>query len=588
VTQEAFLGVEHSARGQRWIARAFDERLQLVLMQKFDLPEALARALAARGVGLDEAEDFLSPRLRQALPDPSLLRDMDRATQRFVQALESGEKIAVYGDYDVDGATSSALLLRFARALGVTLRLYIPDRIKEGYGPHEAAMKTLTKEGVKLVVCVDCGTTSYQPLQAAREMGLDVIVIDHHAAAPLLPEVVAMVNPNRLDESEEARRLSSLAAVGVTYLFVVSVNRALRQKGFYTAQKPEPDLMQFLDLVALGTVCDVVSLTGLNRVFVAQGLKVMQARSNQGLAALSQVVGAKPVMDAFTAGFILGPRINAGGRIGQADWGARLLVSEDEQEVMELAEKLHALNDMRRAMEAQALAEVENLIVDEQSPLIFLARAHWHPGVIGIVASRLKDKFHRPAIVIALEGEVGKGSGRSIGAVDLGAAVMAARQQGLLINGGGHKMAAGLTVEKDKLEALNAFLQERVGKVLEAEPFVPALNMDGLVASSALTSAFVERLEALAPFGAGNPEPRFALADCKILRAAVVKEKHVSLTVSQGGARLSGIAFRAMENNLGAFLLGQVGKSCHLAGTLRREVWQGRERVQLFVEDAAV
>ena len=581
-----FLGVEESFSGRRWTARAYDERQATAISQRYGLPDILARSLSARGLDVETAPAFLEPRLRELMPDPSLLKDMDKAVSRFVIALEKNEPIAVFGDYDVDGATSSALLVRFARALGHQLRLYIPDRITEGYGPNEAAMRQLAEEGTKLVLCVDCGTTARAPLKVAQELGLDVIVIDHHAAEFNLPPAVAVVNPNRMDDAMTGK-LGTLAAVGVTYLFVVAVNRALREARFYCDTRPEPDLKAWLDLVALGTVCDVVMLTGLNRAFVSQGLKVMQARGNVGIAALAKAAGAGMLMDTYTAGFLLGPRVNAGGRVGQSDIGARLLSTADESEAVGLAEKLNLLNAERRAIEADVLGQAENMLFDEAAPLTFLASADWHPGVIGIVASRLKDKFHRPAIVVALENGIGKGSGRSVGKVDLGAAIIAARQAGLLINGGGHKMAAGLTVAENKIEELKAFLYERIGKQLEAEPFVPTLTVDGLISGIALDTQFTQKLSALSPFGTGNPEPRFALAECKIIRADIVGERHVKIIAAQGAARISGIAFRAMENNLGPSLLAHVGQFCHLAGHIRRDTWNGQDRAQLFVDDAA-
>ncbi len=585
MTHTLFLGIENSFAGRRWVARSYDERQALAIAQRHNLPDILARSLSARGQTVETAAAFLTPRLRESMPDPSLLQDMDKAVSRFILALENNERAVVFGDYDVDGATSSALLIRFARALGYTLDLYIPDRLSEGYGPSEAAMKKLAEQGITLALCVDCGTTAHAPLAAARQAGLDVIVIDHHAAEPSLPPAVAVVNPNRLDD-EMTDTLGSLAAVGVTYLFVVAVNRALREARFYNEARPEPDLKQWLDLVALGTVCDVVKLTGLNRAFVMQGLKVMEARGNVGIAALARVSAATPPFDTYTAGFLLGPRLNAGGRVGKSDTGARLLAMEDEAEAIGVAEYLNQLNSERRVLEADVLAQAEMMIFDEDAPLTFVASENWHAGVIGIVASRLKDKFHRPAIVIGIDQAIGKGSGRSVGSIDLGAAIIAARQAGLLINGGGHKMAAGLTVAKDKIDALHAFLVERIGKQLEAEPFVPTLTLDGLVSAGALDSAFIDRLSALAPFGTGNAEPRFALADCKIIRADIVGEKHVRVIASQGGASLAAIAFRAMESDLGASLLAHVGHSVHLAGHVRRNVWQGRETVQLIIDDA--
>lgn len=583
MTAQAFLGIEKSCTGRRWVARDYDERTALALTQRFGLPDIVARSLNARGIGLDEAPLFLAPKLRDLLPNPSVFKDMDKAAHRFAEAITRKEKIAVFGDYDVDGATSSALLVHFGRALGAEFRLYIPDRLAEGYGPNPDAMRKLAKEGCSLVLCVDCGTTAYEALAAATDAGLETIVLDHHASEPTLPAALAVVNPNRIDETGD---YGYLAAVGVTYLFVIAANRALRLAGFYSPpSREEPDLMQWLDLVALGTVCDVVKLTGLNRAFVSQGLKIAGQRLNCGLNSLARAAKVKS-MNTYAAGFILGPRINAGGRIGESDLGARLLSTEDPGLAATLAERLETLNEERREIEARVLAEAEKLTLIETMPMAFVASENWHPGVIGIVASRLKEKFRHPALVIALEGRLGKGSGRSLGNIDLGANILAARQAGLLVNGGGHKMAAGFTVERDKIDALRDFLADRIGKQIAAEPLIPTLPLDGLVAGPALKPAFVDTLEKLGPFGTGNSEPRFALADCKVVRTDVVGEKHVSVVFVQGGQRLRGIAFRAMENELGQALLSSNGR-LHLAGHVRADEWQGERRIQLHISDAA-
>ncbi|MDD4616500.1 MAG: single-stranded-DNA-specific exonuclease RecJ [Alphaproteobacteria bacterium] len=580
--QSTFLGIEKSCTGQRWIARDYDERIALALSQRFNLPDIIARYLDAHGIGLDEAASFLSPKLRDLLPDPSSFKDMDKAAMRFADAVARGERIAVFGDYDVDGATSSALLLRFGRALGVKLRLYVPDRIAEGYGPNVAAMKLLADEGTKLVVCVDCGTTAFESLARAKEMGMDTLILDHHASEPSLPQAVAMVNPNRIDAPET---YSYLAAVGVTYLFIIAVNRELRKRGFYSEARQEPDLIQWLDLVATGTVCDVVKLVGLNRAFVAQGLKIAAQRKNIGLAALAREAGVR-TMDAYAAGFMIGPRINAGGRIGEADLGARLLSTEDASEALALAQRLNALNTERREIEARVLAEAEKLALAKDLPMAFVASETWHPGVIGIVASRLKDKFGHPALVVSLDGGIGKGSGRSFGNVDLGSEIIAARQAGLLINGGGHKMAGGFTVERAKIDALRDFLGIRIARQMEARPLTPTLLLDGLVAGPSMRVEFARLIERLGPFGSGNSEPCFALADCRIVHANTVGEKHVSVVFSQSGFSAKGIAFRALENGLGQALL-QKPSCIHLAGHLRIDEWQGTSRVQLHIKDAA-
>ena len=564
------------------MAREFDERITLALAQRFNIPEIIARSLNARGIGLDDADSFLDPKLRDLLPDPSCLKDMDKAAARFAVAIKNGEKIAVFGDYDVDGATSSAILLRFAQKLGTELRLYIPDRLKEGYGPNPVAMRLLAQEGIKLVVCVDCGTTAFDALTAALDSGMETIVLDHHASEPSLPPALAVVNPNRIDEAGE---FAYLAAVGVTYLFVVAANRALRAAGFFNGEPQEPDLIQWLDLVALGTICDVVKLTGLNRAFVAQGLKIAAQRRNTGIAALAQAAGVR-YFDTYAAGFVLGPRINAGGRIGETDLGAKLLSTDDTVLASTIAHHLNDLNAERRDIESRVLFEAEQMTMAETLPMAFVASENWHAGVIGIVASRLKDKFRHPALVISIEGNIGKGSGRSIGNIDLGANIIAARQAGLLINGGGHKMAAGFTVARDKIDALRDFLSARIGKQMAAESLTPVLTLDGLVSGPALQPDFVRLIEKLGPFGTGNPEPRFALPDCKIIRADIVGENHVSVVFIQGGARLRGIAFRAMESELGQALL-RGAERIHLAGHIRINEWQGIERIQLHISDAA-
>jgi len=581
----AFLNVTESFSGRRWEARQSDERVAEALRQRFALPDLLARSMAARGIGLEQAADYLEPTLRVLLPNPSSLKAMDEAAARLVKAIQQQEAITIFGDYDVDGGTSSALLLRFLQHCGVTAQLYIPDRMKEGYGPNAAAMEAIAATGCKLLICVDCGTTAHLPLQRAQDVGLDVIVLDHHAAEPDLPPCTALVNPNRLDDTSG---MGALCAAGVTFLFLVAANRALRQAGFYTADHKEPDLKQWLDLVALGTVADVVPLVGLNRAFVTQGLRVLAQTQNVGLAALLKVGRATLPPDAFTLGFVLGPRVNAGGRVGKSDLGARLLACDDPLEAEALAIQLDHHNGERKEVEADVLSAAEYMAQQQgDAPLLLLAGEGWHAGVIGIVAARIKDRYHRPTFVVGLDGDIGKGSGRSIKGFDLGALVIAARQAGLLLNGGGHAMAAGLTVARGQVEALRSFMQERVAKFLAASPIVPRLTLDGMVSGTAATPDFVAQLERLKPFGTGNPEPRFALPSCQIIRADVVGEKHVRVIFTCGGARLTGIAFRALDQTLGAALLQARGRPVHLAGTLRPDNWNGRNAVQLQIEDAA-
>ena len=582
----AFLGVDRSLSGKQWIQRGGDDRAGLMLSQRFGVPELVGRIMAARGIGPEDAEAFLEPRLRTHLPDPSVLKDMARAAERLAAAVVDGEQIAVFGDYDVDGATSSAVLARFFAAVGAPLRIYIPDRLAEGYGPNAPALLRLRAEGVKVIVTVDCGITAFQPLEVAQEAGLEVIVVDHHAAEPALPPAHAVVNPNRLDEADG---LGHLAAVGVSFLLTIAVNRHLRAAGWYET-RPEPDLMALTDLVALGTVCDVVPLTGLNRAFVTQGLRVMARRANTGLAALCDVAGLHEPPNAYHLGYILGPRVNAGGRVGEADLGARLLTARDPRDARSIAEQLDGFNGERRFIESAVLEEAAEQALRERAgdPLVLVAGDAWHPGVIGIVAARIKERTDRPSIVVSLEDGVGKGSGRSVPGIDLGAAIIAARQAGLLINGGGHKMAAGLTVARERVDELRAFLCERVARDVETKQLVPTLHIDGAMRPAAMNTALLDDLERLAPFGSGNPEPRFALQATQVAKADVVGDGHVRCFLTDTtGARLSAIAFKAADTALGEALRQSNGRPLHVVGKLRDNTWQGRRSAQFTLDDAA-
>ncbi|MFQ5985273.1 MAG: single-stranded-DNA-specific exonuclease RecJ [Alphaproteobacteria bacterium] len=583
----AVLGVERSVSGRRWRSRLADDRAGLALAQRLDLPEIVGRVLAARGVGPEDAEGFLNPTLRRLLPDPLELRDMDAAIDRLVRALAGGEPVGIFADYDVDGATAAALIKRFVESVGGRALVYIPDRLGEGYGPNLPALLDLARQGARLIVTVDCGTTAHGPLAAAGEAGLEIIVVDHHLAEPRLPGALAVVNPNRLDEPG---RFGELAAVGVAFLLVVGMNRALRERGWFAA-RPEPDLRRWLDLVALGTVCDVVPLTGVNRALVAQGLKVLARRGNVGLAALADAAALDERPDTYHAAFILGPRINAGGRVGRSDLGARLLSTEDENEARGLARELDGLNAERRAIEGgvleAALAQLERR-GDALGPVPMAVGEGWHPGVIGIVASRLVERFHRPVFVVALEGATGKGSGRSMRGVDLGASVTAARQAGLLINGGGHPMAAGFTVEAARLCELEDFLAARLGPVVSGLGLGPSLGIDGTLSVAGATPELVATLERVGPFGAGNPEPRFAFTDGRVVRSEPAGERHVRcILAGERGGRLKAIAFRVLDTAVGRVLMQSSGAPLLIAGHLRPDRFRGRDGVQLFIDDVA-
>ena len=577
----AYLGVEQSLTGRRWVGPEVEtDRAAEAMAQATGMPRAVAQVLARRGVPLAEAEAFLAPQLRDLLPDPRGLKDMEAAAERFLDAVRRRQKIAIFADYDVDGGSSAALLIVWLRQLGLEPTLYVPDRIDEGYGPNVPAMRELAAAH-DLIVCVDCGTLSHEPIAAAN--GADVIVLDHHLGGEELPPALAVVNPNRQDESGD---LGYLCAAGVVFLMLVEANRQLRASG----AKPGPDLMAMLDLVALATVADVAPLIGANRALVRQGLRVMAQRRRPGLVALADVARMDATPGTYHLGFLLGPRVNAGGRIGQADLGARLLSCTDPHEAQALAERLDQLNTERREIEAAvreaALAQAEAR--GFEAPLVWAAGEGWHPGVVGIVASRLKEAANRPAVVIGLDGAEGKGSGRSVSGVDLGAAIQRLTAEGLLIKGGGHRMAAGLTVARDRLEPAMARLTELLARQGAGLGGPADLRLDGALMPGAATVGLVERIELAGPYGAGAPAPRFALPDLKIGFAKRVGASHLKLSVSDGmGNGLDAIAFGAFDSALGPRLEAHGGARFHLAGRLEINSWGGRQTVQLRLDDAA-
>ncbi|MCX5479869.1 single-stranded-DNA-specific exonuclease RecJ [Kaistia geumhonensis] len=590
--RRSFLGVDRSVSGRRW-----DERLDAAaslaataMVQRHELPELLARVLAARGVTVDAAAEFLEPSLRRLMPDPSTLTDMDAAAARIADAVERGEQVAIFGDYDVDGATSSALLARFLAAQGLTPRIYIPDRIFEGYGPNPDAIRTLIDEGAELIVTVDCGSTSHEALGVAASLGRPAVVLDHHQMGAELPPAVAVVNPNRQDDLSG---LGYLAAVGVTFLAIVAVNRELRRRGWYAGARTEPDLLQWLDLVALGTVCDVVPLVGLNRAFVVKGLIALRRGANSGIAALGRLARIDAPLSPYHLGFLIGPRINAGGRIGDAALGARLLSLDEAAQTEVIAAELDELNRQRQAVEAamleQALAEADAEIGGGEGPAVIVtADPQWHPGIVGLIAARLKERFQRPAFAIAIAPNgLGTGSGRSVPGVDLGSLVRAAVAEGLLVKGGGHAMAAGITIERTKLGDFRAFLEERAGEASRTARAVTSLAVDGALTARAATPDFIEAIERAGPFGAGHPEPVFAFPSHRIAYAEPVGNGHVRVSLSGGDQTLRGIAFRAAGTELGRMLTESRGRALHVAGTLGIDHWQGRRQPSLRILDVA-
>ncbi len=554
--------------------------------------DILTQLLLSRGVPREDLERHRSPSLRDFLPDPSVFRDMDVAADRLSQAILTGETITVYGDYDVDGATSAALLVRLIAMLGQKAQHYIPDRLLEGYGPSGEALVRIAEDGSSLILTVDCGAMAHDALAMAHEAGVDVIVVDHHKCSAELPRAAALVNPNRLDESETGAAHGHLAAVGMAFLLAVATVRTLRQRGYFEA-RPEPDLFALLDLVALGTVADVAALKGLNRAFVAQGLKVMARRDNIGMAALIDASRLNRAPTCSDLGFALGPRINAGGRVGESTLGVRLLTTEDPDEARVIAEQLSRLNEERRAIEAavQQAAE-EQLVRQHNRSVLVLASTGWHPGVIGIVAGRIKEKTGKPALVIALDADEsghGKGSGRSIPGVDLGAAINAAREEGLLVAGGGHAMAAGLTIEPERLDALSDWLDSRLRGDVLAAMARQSIQLDLSLTPGGLTPDLVETLERAGPFGMGWPGPRVAVGPVRLVKADIVGSDHVRIIASgDDGARFKAIAFRAAESEMGQALLhGTQGRRLWLAGRAKIDDWASRPQAELHVEDAA-
>jgi single-stranded-DNA-specific exonuclease len=588
-----FLGVFRSAMGFQWRERLVPEMraTAVAIAQRNDIPELLGRVLAARGVGPDAAPAFLAPTIKSLMPDPSSILDMDAAASRIADAIEGRQRVAVFGDYDVDGACSSALMQLFLGMHGLGCRVYIPDRLFEGYGPNPTAIEGLVKDGAQLIVTVDCGSTSFEPLEVARNLATDVIVIDHHQADEVLPPAVAVVNPNRQDDLSG---LGQLCAAGVVFLVLVAVTRELRRRGFYKSGGQEPDLLSLLDIVGLATVCDVVPLTGLNRAYVTQGLQVMRGRRNVGLRALFDAAGLKQTPNTYHLGFVLGPRINAGGRIGDSALGAKLLSTSDEQEAARIATLLDRLNRERKAIETQmleeALAEADALLSgDPDAAIVMLGSSDWHKGVVGLVASRLTERFRRPSCVIAW-GEDGTGTGslRSVSGVDIGGAVRAAVAAGILVKGGGHAMAAGLTVERGRLEDLRGFINERLRAKAQAARDTASLEIDGALTPAAVTHDLIELLEKAGPYGQGNPQPKFAFPAHRVKFAKVVGEAHVRCALEAGdGGRLDAIAFRAVGQPVGELLLGAAGMPLHVVGTIRRDTWGGRDRLEVTIDDVA-
>jgi single-stranded-DNA-specific exonuclease len=588
---EAFLGVAKSAKGFRWVPRLDDHRLATTIAQRHDLPEIIARVLAARNVQSDNVEAFLNPTLRGLMPAPTALRDLEKGAARLAAAIKAREKIGIISDYDVDGVSSAALLLKYLEAAGTTAQIHIPDRMTEGYGPSILAVDKLKAGGATLLLTLDCGVLSHDPLAHAAEQGLEAIIVDHHQTEEDLPQAVAVINPNRQDDTSG---LGALCAAGVVFLLLAATNKHLRQSGYFSPDNPEPNLLQWLELVALATVCDVVPLVGLNRAYVTQGLKVMARRENHGLAALADVAGLKRRPDPYALGFMLGPRLNAAGRIGHAQEALDLLMAGNRSDGHNLAQALDAMNRKRQAMELRivedAYAQADASLGRMGNASVIIATGEtWHPGVAGLVAARLKEKFHLPSFALASNVKTGMatGSGRSVTGVDLGSAVRAAHTTGLIEKGGGHAMAAGLTVKIEQLSALRHFMDETLRAQVAATQNRDLL-IDGALSAGAITADLVELLDQAGPYGQGNPPPVFALPAHRIQFAQPVGADHIRCTIAgSDGTKLKAIAFRAMGTDVGELLLSERQQPLHIAGRIAIDEWNGKRQASLQIEDVS-
>lgn len=581
------LGIEKSLTGRRWVWRPSEERLGLGLAEKLGVPELIGRLLAARGVTPEQAPDFLEPTLRALLPDPSCFVDMDVAAARLAAAVQKGECVGVFGDYDVDGACSSALMVTVLRALGCKVLHHVPDRILEGYGPNSEAMRGMAERGASLLVCVDCGTTAHDAFAPLHNMA-DILVFDHHKSDGMPPRIAATVNPNRLDCTSG---LTGICATAVAFIACIALLRVLREQRFFVS-RTQPNLLELLDLVALATICDVMPLTGLNRALVTQGLKVMAKRARPGIAALLEIAMLNEAPTAMNCGFALGPRINASGRIAEPDMGLRLLLAEDAGEARRLAATLDTVNKQRQEVEAGILADAMAQASEQVAaghPVILVAQPDWHPGVVGIVAGRLKEKFNRPALVGGIAEGVVKGSGRSVAGLDLGAVVIAARQSGLLLTGGGHAMAAGFSLAADALPGFHAMLNERLAEAVSL-PAAADLMLEGVLAVGGADAALAQMVARLGPFGMGNEEPLFVLPRTRVVRSDRIGKDGGTIRAmveGENGGRIKALLFRAKEGELAAALSRPGGAPLHLAGHLRAESWNGRISAGFFVTDAA-
>ena len=577
-----------SVSGKNWILKEFIQKDISYLKDNFNLDEITSKLLSIRKIKKHDINSFLNPSIKNFLPNPNNLLDMKKTTLRSLSAINNNEKIGIFGDYDVDGATSTALLGKYFSELKLTYEIYIPDRKKEGYGPSVKSFKELIKKGVKIIFTVDCGTLSFEAIDYAKENNIDVIVLDHHQSEINLPRAFSVVNPNRLDDKSN---LQYLCAAGVTFMFLVSMNRELRLNEWFKKNKiNEPDLIHYLDLVSLGTVCDVVPLIGLNRAIVKQGLKILKYKKNLGLKTLLDICKIETNPSIYHLGFMLGPRINAGGRVGKCSHGANLLLDSDPKNAFKLASELDQYNKERQILEKDLLQKILSETKDcTKDPVLVLSGKHWHEGVIGIVAARLKDKFNKPVIIISIEEKIGKASARSIVGFDIGSIIIAATQEKILIKGGGHKMAGGFSIKIENIEKFKDFIFRKFKNINEDITSDKPLFLDSIISPSALNLEFYNRVNLLAPFGSGNPEPKFIIENLKTLNGKIVGEKHIkSVLIGKDGSPIKTIAFSAVDNDLGAYLLKKNNKPFNIAGKLSLNEWKGQSNVEFIIDDISV
>jgi single-stranded-DNA-specific exonuclease len=577
-----------SLSGKSWILKQFNQKDLNFIKDNYSLDEITSKLLSIRKIKKEEIDSFLNPLIKNFLPNPNILLDMEKATFRTFKAIFNGEKIGIFGDYDVDGATSTALLGNYLSELNLNYEIYIPDRKKEGYGPSIKSFKELIDKGVKLIFTVDCGTLSFEAISFAKENGIDVIVLDHHQSEVKLPEAFSIINPNRFDDNSD---LKHLCAAGVVFIFLVSLNRELRKKDWFLQNKiKEPNLINYLDLVSLGTICDVVPLKGLNRAFVKQGLKIIKSKKNLGIKTLLDICKIETNPTIYHLGFLLGPRINAGGRVGKCSHGANLLLGKNPKNSFILASELDQYNKERQILEKDLLQKILNETKDySKDPVLILSGKNWHEGVIGIVAARLKDKFNKPVILISKEGDTGKASARSIVGFDIGSIIISATQDNILLKGGGHKMAGGFSIKIEKIDEFKKFVFKKFKTINEDLSKDKPLFLDSIISPSAINLEFFNKVSLLSPFGSGNPEPRFVIEDVKTINGKIVGEKHIkSILAGKDGSSIKTIAFNATGGDLGEYLLKKNNKLFNIAGKLSLNEWKGQSNVEFIIDDISV